>query len=281
MFKKLFNLTSDSWKIFDAINTTTPHRVTFGITIPSSSIGNWQHTCAMLNLTLTSALAQTDPRCSVIIGGHEKPDMEIMQDKRIQFIKSDRRVSKDKNDKNKDNIHKRDLILKRHCEEGAGYFMPLDADDLVHNDLVKYILNDDNKLGYSIRNGYTLDWQNKRFAPIPGAWNASFDNVCGSSAIFYLQPDDFIDEDHPSKYAKPAIFYASHGYWRVTAQEWGKPLSDIPFPACIYVVNHSQNMSFSIQRTQIRQKNIIENIKKYKIDNTDNILSDFSIKSLD
>jgi len=277
MFKKLFNLQSDSWKIFDDINTVTPHCVTFGISIPSASIGDWQHTCVMLNLTLTSSLAQTDPRFRVIIAGHEKPELQIMQDERVQFIRSHRQVPKILEDRIIDKNHKRDLALKRHCENGAGYFMPLDADDLVHRDLVKYILSDDNRLGYSIRRGYALDWQNRILAPVPGAWNVSFDNVCGSSTIFYLQTNDFINEDHPSKYKKPVFFTTSHAYWRVASQEWGRPLSDVPFPACIYILNHSQNLSFSKQRTHIRQNNIIENIKKHQTNDMNSILSEFSM----
>ena len=278
MLKKLFNLQGDSWKTFGDINTVTPHCVTFGISIPSASIGDWQHTCAMLNLTLTSALAQTDPRCRVIIAGHEKPELETMQDKRVQFVQSHRSLPKDIGDRIRDKNHKRDLALKKHCEEGAGYFMPLDADDLVHRDLVKYILSDDNRQGYSIRRGYALDWKNRIFAPIPGAWNTSLDNVCGSSAIFYLQMSDFINDDCPSKYKKPEIFTTGHGYWRVAAEELGKPLSDIPFPACVYILNHSQNYSFILRKTHFRQQNIIKNILKNRIDDIDNILIEFSMR---
>ena len=277
MFKKLFGPQGDSWKTFGDINPTTPHSVTFGIPIPPASVGNWQHTCVMLNMTLTSALAQTDPRFKIIIAGHEKPELKIMQDKRIHFIQSHKRMTNNNDGKKRDKDHKTDLILKKHCEEGAGYFMPLDADDLIHRDLVKYILSDNNKLGYSIRHGYALDWQNRSLAPIPGAWDATFDNVCGSSAIFYLQFGDFFNNDCPSKYKKPSYFWASHGYWSVVAQEWGRPLSNIPFLACIYVVNHSQNLSFNMQRTYVRQKNIIENIQKHQVKNIDDILVEFSV----
>jgi hypothetical protein len=278
MLKKLFKLRGDSWKTFGEIKTDLSHCVTFGIPIPSASIGSWKHTCTMLELTLTSILSQTDPRFRIIIVGHDKPAFGIMQDERIQFVQSCSSIPIDNKGYKKDTDHKRDLILKKHCENGAGYYMPLDADDLIHKDLVKYVLSDDNKLGYCIKAGYALDWQNKRLAPVPGAWNAAFDSVCGSCAVFYLQSSDMMDDKDPSKYTKPAIFHTSHGYWRVAAQEWGKPLSDIPFPACIYIVNHSQNLSYSIQRKKdIRQKNIIENIKLHQIHNIESILSEFSV----
>ncbi len=53
---------------------------------------------------------------------------------------------------------------------GGGYVMMLDADDLVSNRLVEYVLNDKDPHGYIVEVGYAYDWKANLIAPIPGVW---------------------------------------------------------------------------------------------------------------
>ncbi|WP_160351720.1 glycosyltransferase family A protein [Bordetella sp. 15P40C-2] len=260
-------------RLESATTKSTPN-VVFGISLASAVVGNWEHTCYMLERTLNSLLRQTDGRFVVLVCGHERPDLDAFSDPRVQFIESDAKPPKDKAGYRKDKMYKR-LLLANHLRKlGGGYFMPLDADDLVHCRLVEHILADDNRRGYSIRKGYALDWNNRVLGSVPGVWDASFDQVCGSSGIFYFSPSEL---PHLEKGKKESILdvFAQHGYWRVTSQELGRPLADVPFDAAIYVLNHSQNISFSLQRGDIRQKNILESVARHSVPDGESVLKDF------
>ena len=253
--------------------------VTFGISLASAMTGNWAHTCQMLEYTLSCVLGQTDSRLRVLIYGHEKPASYLLDDPRVEFIECSWKRPEKTDEYRFDKKHKRLIIGNRLRELGGGYFMPLDADDLVCKDLVEYVLRDDNKTGYSIRQGYALDWNNRRLAPVPGAWDATFDQVCGSSAVFYFNICDL----PVNGIANPDIKFNAfihHAYWRVTSQELGRPLADIPFPAAIYVLNHSDNLSFKIQRNNLRQQTIIKNILQNQISEADEVYQRFSLKNL-
>ena len=257
-------------------NLTQQDIVTFGITLASASVGKWQHTCQMLEHTLTSVIQQSDPRCRILICGHEKPAIKLMHDPRIEFLVCKRKAPKDPGGYLGDRRHKRALIGIRLRELGGGYFIYLDADDLMHQDIVKFILENNNKKGYSIRKGYVLDYANKRLAPVPGAWDATFDQVCGSCAVFYFKISD-LPVDIKENMEVNFFMFKHHAYWRVVSQELGQPFVDLPFSGAIYTVNHSQNISFTSLRNSIRQKNIIENIKKHQIANQNEILENFGL----
>jgi hypothetical protein len=48
----------------------------------------------------------------------------------------------------------------------------------------------------------------------------------------------------------------------VTAEEFGRRLDPIPFAAGVYVLNHSQNLSFGLQRRGARTDNIIASVDR-------------------
>lgn len=252
--------------------------VTFGIPLAPATLGDWAHTCKMLEHTLDSVFNQSDSRFRILISGHQQPDIGLLNESRVEFLLCKEKPPKNPGNHRKDVLNKNFLIGKRLRELGGGYFMHLDADDLVHKDLVKFILNDDNKTGYSIRQGYALDYFNKRLAPVPGAWDASFDQVCGSCAVIYFNNSD-LPFDGADTSTLAYNMFRHHAYWRVTSQELGRPLVDLPFPGAIYIVNHSQNISFSLQRNALRQKNIIANIKEHEISRPAIILSQFGFRT--
>ena len=56
--------------------------------------------------------------------------------------------------------------------------------------------------------------------------------------------------------------FREHAYWPITAEEFGRPLARVPFPAGVYVINHGQNLSFQLQRTSVRQENVINSVAR-------------------
>lgn len=236
--------------------------IVFGISLASKQVSSdWARTTELLGHTLDSLLEQSDPRFEVIICGHEKPELAAMSDPRVRFIVSDIKPPTDPRKYRTDKMRKRRLIGVALREMGGGYFFPLDADDLVHTDFVKHVRETDNRRGYVVMSGYAFDYSNRRLAPIPGVWGTDYNRVCGSSALIYFEPDDLpVDgENEEDLYFN---LFQSHAYWPVLAEEYGRKLDPLPFAAGVYVLNHSQNLSFGLQRKGSRTGNILSSVER-------------------
>jgi hypothetical protein len=229
----------------------------FGISLASRQVSSdWVRTTELLGHTLDSLLAQSDGRFDVIICGHERPELEALRDPRVRFIEADAKPPTDPRKYRTDKMRKRRLIGAALREMGGGYFFPLDADDLVHKDVVRHVRETDNKRGYVFLSGYALDYTGKKLAPVPGVWSSDYNRVCGSSALIYFTPDELpVDGDNEDDLY--FNLFQSHAYWPVMAEEFGRRMDPLPFAAGVYVLNHSQNLSFGLQRKGSRTDNII------------------------
>lgn len=249
----------------------------FAIPLAAATVGDWEHTCQMLGHTLRSILNQSNASFRVLLCGHDRPDLRELEDSRVEWMVSDIDPPVGSGKYRPDKARKRALIAHRFRQLGGGYYMPLDADDLVHRDLVAHVRETRSPHGYSLRRGYAMDWKNRKLAPVPGVWDTTFDQVCGSSGIFHFQPTDL--PETLGKGTDEAYFhqFSFHAYWRTTAHENGRPLEDVDFPAVIYVLNHAQNLSFSLQRGALRQENLCRFIAERAIDATGDIEKAFAL----
>lgn len=247
----------------------------FGISLASRQVtADWARTEELLGHTLRSVLNQSDPRFSVVICGHERPHLAELDDPRVLFIPADHAppAKASTGGFRGDKMRKRRLIGALLRQRGGGYFFPLDADDLVHRDVVAHVLKDDNRRGYLIEAGYALDYMNGTLAPVPGAWSMSFDRSCGSSAVIFFAAEELplngnMDEDLYFN------LFQSHAYWPIVAEESGRRLEPLPFRGGVYVVNHSENLSFRLQRKGVRTANIIRSIADHRVEEADRILA--------
>jgi hypothetical protein len=268
-----------SFSAFPAPAASVPEFM-FGISLASKGASaDWGRTQELLGHTLRSLLNQSDPRFSVVICGHERPDLPELADPRFLFTKCDRRPPMRSDGFRADKMRKRRLIASVLRKRGGGYFFPLDADDLVHRDVVAHTLSDDNRKGYLIDRGYALDYGSGILAPIPGAWSVPFDRVCGSSAVIFFRPEELptggdIDKDLYFN------LFQSHAYWPIVAEEFDRSFTSFPFAGGIYVVNHAQNLSFRLQRAGVRTANIIDAISRNALSGKDETLeSEFGWRS--
>lgn len=259
-------------QLYPSGNGKVPPNFIFGLSLASRAASQkWDHTEHLLARTLRSVLNQSDPRFRVVICGHERPDIKELDDPRVIFITADIKPPANSSQFRRDKMWKRRLIGAALRNMGGGYFFPLDADDLVHTNLVAHVLSDDNRRGYNINHGYVEDFLNSKLAPVPGAWSVPFDRVCGSSAVLYFEPED-LPLDGRNDESLYFNLFQSHAYWPVVAEESGKPLATVPFPAAVYVVNHSQNLSFGLQRAGKRAKNIISFVDRDAVPDGQEIL---------
>ena len=253
---------------------TAPREFIFGISFASrAATSDWERTSALLGATLRSLINQSDPRFSVIICGHEWPALPELDDPRVLFLRCDIPPPKSPAHFRRDKMRKRRLIAAALRARGGGYFFPLDADDLVHRDLVRHVRATDNGRGYLVEKGFALDHANGVLAPIPGAWSVPFDRTCGSSAVLFFEEGE-LPEDGELVEGLYFNLFQSHAYWPIIAEEFGRPLDPVPFPAGVYVVNHAQNLSFQLQRRGVRTENIIRAIADHGIAEGARILAD-------
>jgi len=241
----------------------------------------WVRLNELLGLTLDSLANQSDQNLRAFICGHHVPD--VLGGARypfVEFIKADFPVPTTDNLKRKDKRHKRWEIARRVRGLGGGYFMYLDGDDLVHRDLVKFIRQDDNKVGYLITDGYALDFTNKVIAPIPGAFSKRFNEVCGSSGIVYLLESDLPNNDY--REAAGDTLYGrigNHTHFEKLPMRDGKMLSPVPFPAAVYTLNNSLNLSNILVRTGDRQLALINSIKNHSVVSAEQVAPAFGLSS--
>ncbi|NED94083.1 FkbM family methyltransferase [Phytoactinopolyspora alkaliphila] len=252
---------------------STPNLL-FAISLASQkAAANWDLTSDLLRRTLLSVINQTDGRWRVIVCGHEKPELKEFDDPRIMFVEADIDPPAHSGQFRKDKMWKRRLLGSFLRDLGGGYFFPLDADDLIHKDLVASVLESDNRRGYRIERGYAHDFANQRLAPVPGVWSVPFDRVCGSSAVLHFEAED-LPRDGRSDPDLYFNLFQSHAYWPIVAEESGRPFETLPFPAAVYVVNHSQNLSFGLQRAGERTRNIIASIEREALPDGEKVLRD-------
>ena len=197
---------------------------------------NWDLVCRNLERTIANLLAQSDPNFSIIVVCNDLPSFLARRQRRIEVVTIESRIQSAKQSMG-DRYYKRlaaGAYLKakgvEHC-----YFMPVDADDLVHRHLVRHVHATDNRAGYIITKGYFLDVGNLKIA----RKNASFNHWCGTCAVFYFKARDF-----PSSVEDRQPYFSrlkNHVQFVEAAREAGHTLEPFDFHAAIYMVNHGEN----------------------------------------
>ena len=109
---------------------------TFGIPlIARAAAGNWALVEALLDLTLTSVRAQSDPDFRIVIAGHDWPQIPLDAE-RTTFIPAGWPAEPVRPD-NLDSGRKKHVIEQHVLANGGGLLMFLDADDWVDIRLVE------------------------------------------------------------------------------------------------------------------------------------------------
>jgi hypothetical protein len=214
---------------------------TFGIAlVPRASARNWSLIEALLDLALTSVLAQTDQAFEVVIAGHDRPCTTMDGDPRLTFLAADWPVE-DTGPHNDDSGRKKHALNDFVLDRGGGLFMLLDADDWVDRHLVEAaratIGPDD--VGGLIEAGFVTDFQTLHAAPLPHprVFPGAFHRLCGSSTVALLRPK----EVDPLR-RDPFSILRSHHRWVEVARQRGAGLARLPV-AGNYLINTSENHS--------------------------------------
>lgn len=205
---------------------------------------DWRLVESNLDKVLTSIAQQTDSRWEAIIVHQGVPNVRV-QDPRIRLVEASFPVVDSLNKGALDKYRKRKLAASLLKKEGkSGFFFGLDADDLVHKDFVKSILQDEEQAdAYVVQSGIKVDFADEKYVFL----SDGFFRTCGSCFTIGLQnhelPDDHLDKH--SVYSKCVT--GKHALHHEHAAQQGKRFKFIDFPAVAYSINHAASL-YSLKR---------------------------------
>ena len=200
---------------------------------------DWSDTLASLKKTVNSIKQQSVQEYEIYIATNDPDEIETVFGSEVFCIKADFDLPAHKwNRPSADKHKKRTLIaseIKKSFSEDC-YIMFLDADDLVHRNLVKYVLeNSARGVSYVIDHGYSMDVGTGSISEL-----YPFTKFCGSCFIGYYRNDEL-----PSGITTSSVsdqFSMDHPFIKKFANsrsETGRAenysnYSSVPFPAVIY-----------------------------------------------
>jgi hypothetical protein len=226
-------------------------RVYFGMPLKARRTAkNWSQTVLDFNRTLASIYSQTNPNFRILVGCHDIPELLIATDERLEFLPvtfDPANLDSDPSAIFSDKGRKLYKTAEQFREEGGTWFMTLDADDIISNRLVEFIITNPNPHGYIARQGFILDQHTMKISKVPDAviFRWGFDKICGSCVVVKFTDRDIeelkrnITESRFGRYLN-----TDHTkVWERSLEE-GRPFTPFPFSAVTYVVNTGDNHSF-------------------------------------
>ncbi|WP_457807662.1 glycosyltransferase family A protein [Kushneria sp. EE4] len=226
-----------------ASDASTGCRFFFGIPLRARArCRDWPRLCRNLERTLACLARQQCGDFRVLIACHEPPDIDT-HGLDVEFVPADIPLPPLRNDQGlpgSDKPAKKRLLgvaLARQTQ-APFYFMHLDADDLVHPELVARVLADDNQRGYLIDQGVMFDCITGTFGQCDPL-TSPFYQHCGSCAVVYFQGDEL-----PRALTGRGTYFTrftKHRLYGDVAAAHGRPLTPLPGNMGVYVVNHGEN----------------------------------------
>lgn len=239
-------------------------RFYFGIPLRSRACAmNWEQVCSNFALTLDSLARQTRRDFRVLVSCHDIPDVDT-RGLNIRFLKAGFPPPFDDNGQPGNDKHKKKHRLGLELGKEMGedvYFMPLDADDLVHPALVETVLEDDNRTGYLIERGLMFNATTGHYRECDDR-SRPFWRYCGSCAVIYFNADEL-----PQSKGDKSRYYShflNHIHYAEAAHNAGRPL--VPFKAAmaVYVINHGENDWTAYRRKPDGKTRYVEERPIYK-----------------
>jgi hypothetical protein len=210
---------------------------------PKSASSDWQLVENNLRRTIRSARA-SDPAATVIVACHDEPELGEVADGvitlRVPFPEpaSPAVGGRDKSAKRR---HAAAWLRETMHDADAAHVMFLDADDLVHRDLVRHVRSG-REPSYVVRCGYIADLERG----VLRHRRTDFHKTCGSSFVCRFAraelPTSWEDLSAPFSQFGTAPDQRGHPEYDQVATDLGRPPTAFPFPAVTYVVNHDESL---------------------------------------
>jgi hypothetical protein len=196
---------------------------------------DWNKVSRLCERTLRSICQQTSEQFRVFLVCRDRPEMNFAHPN-LRIIQEDFPIPETKKQPqlaDKTRKLRRALVAVR--EEGGGYVMGVDADDLVHRSLAALVAANSKANGWFFPHGYSYD-EGSRWLER----HSDFYLRCGTSNITRIDCDDLPpDMDSP----REKYFYLCNGHHIIVdfMARQGKPLKVLPFPGAVYVKDTGEN----------------------------------------
>lgn len=203
-----------------------------------ASSRDWEDVVRNFRNTLRSIQASTDDRFAIVVAGHDDPREVDPELPAYEFLTANYDPPTDPRRGGHDKYRKRRIAgawLRGQIEQSVRV-MFLDADDLVHRDLVRKVMEVPGRVAFSVDQGYRLDVRYREME----LRGARFFMVCGSSFVGTFQKHEL-----PTRPAdKQAWFskFTKHSRTHILAAEKGLPVHNLGFPAVVYLINHGDSL---------------------------------------
>jgi hypothetical protein len=196
---------------------------------------NWSRVSELCNITLQSITSQTNKNYEVVLICNELP-VGFLTNEKVTVILTDLPVPREGGEvRMADKWKKVRIGLANFRTKPDAYYMVVDADDRVSNQLVDFIVKADYKPGWYFDRGFVYDWG------FPWLYkHKRFDLICGTSSVVFCPsnllpqgPDDPADHCYITKYGHTRIksFFDTQPL----------PLKALPFYGCVYMLNTGEN----------------------------------------
>jgi hypothetical protein len=212
---------------------------------PRSASCDWGRVQDDLRRTVRSARAASRGYSSVVlVACHEEPDLGDVADADVHIRAVPFPRPADAWEGGRDKARKRRFAaawLRQVMSGGGAYVMFLDADDLVHHDLVRYVMEWGHG-SYLVDRGYFVDVA----AGLVHRRRADFHKACGSSFVCRFERDELPTswDDLSAPFSRFGATPEQRGHqdYDQVAAELGRAPISIPFPAVAYLVNHPESL---------------------------------------
>ena len=217
---------------------------------PKKRSENWNLVLANLQKTLYSIKRSTNQNYHILISTYDPDDLtNVIDTNKTKLITPNFDPPSSVREADMDKTKNRRLIGSYigSIEKEPFYVMFLDADDLVHKNLVDFVLSDNNHRGYIISEGYVLDIFERELRR-----KNEFNMICGSCYIGYFYP-----EEMPESTDDTECYFSEHRGHRNNveiATKYQRKPDSIPFPSVVYIKGHEESLE-TIKRKWKMQRN--------------------------
>jgi hypothetical protein len=231
----------------DVVNSNRRGQFAFSISFkPRSACADWEQAQANLRRTIRSARGVGLTGAAIVaVACHDEPELGDVGGKDVHVLRVPfAEPARDAKEGVRDMARKRRFIgawLRKAFVSDEAYVMFLDADDLVHKDILDYVLTHGHG-SYVVDQGYVLDlssgvvWRRRQ----------GFHLTCGSSFVCRFGRDELPSswEDDASPFGQfgSSLDQRGHSNYDQVAAELGRPPAVLPFPGVVYTVNHSESL---------------------------------------
>lgn len=191
---------------------------------------DWTYHLRLLDRTLASFLAQTDPDIRVVVVANEIPEVTV-QDRRVHFLVVNYPAPpREFHAMTSDKVFKVTAGAQWAIEQGARFLMYADADDLVSRRLAAYARQHPDANGWYFPDGFS-----HRYGQPWLQRSRNHHMRCGTCAIFRTDHLRFErDPEYRGELVNTAAAFGHTGYRELMAKA-GHPLEPLPFPGSVYV----------------------------------------------